>query len=246
MKKLYFMFFVLGLSLSMIFAQPCSIDPTLTAPGIYPDTVTNLPVGAETQYYEAVIRAVIPADTTINGQNVHIDSIGITGIDGLPSGFTYACGRPSCYILGGTQGCILISGTPAVGQAGIYPLLVKILIKATFNGLPVSMPDTLKGYRIRIDDSTHVGLLENLSSEVFIYPNPAFNVLYVDLYNLQNANGTLTIKDIQGRMVYQQQMLFVQGQQKVEIPITAMTNGVYFLRIVNDKEVIEKKFFVIQ
>jgi len=246
MKKLYFVLFVLGLSSSMIFAQPCSIDPTLTSPGIYPDTVTNLPVGAETQYYEAVIRAVVPADTTIAGQSVHIDSIGITGIVGLPSGFTYVCGRPSCYILGGTQGCILISGTPAVGQAGIYPLLIKILIKAKFNGMPISMPDTLKGYKIRIDDSTHVGLLEDLSSEVFIYPNPAFNVLHVDLYNLQNANGTLTVKDIQGRMVYQQQMLFVQGLQKVEIPITTMSNGMYFLRIANDKEIIEKKFYVIQ
>lgn len=218
------------MGINLIIAQPCTTDPNLTSPGLYPDTVANLPVGAETQAYEAVIRAVVPADTQLYGNTVHIDSIGVLEILGLPGGFTYACGRPSCYILGGTQGCVVISGTPAVGQAGTYPLGIKILIKANFNGMPISMPDTITGYKIIIQDQSHAGFEDLTNTSITIYPNPAGEMINVELYSSLNQKGIVSIVDLQGKILQTKPIHVTPGFNTLTLPVDHLNSGVYFIK----------------
>ncbi|MCX7697323.1 MAG: T9SS type A sorting domain-containing protein [Bacteroidales bacterium] len=244
MKKFFSISFIMLMGILYVNAQPCTPNPNLTTPGLYPDTTTNLPVGAETQPYQAVIYAVIPADTQLYGNTVHIDSIGVLGIIGLPSGFNYSCGRPTCYILGGTQGCIVIFGTPAVGQAGTYPLGIRILGKANFNGMPISMPDTITGYKIVIKDQSHAGLENMANSIISVYPNPAYDMLHIEFYSHTEQNGSLSINDLQGKNVITRQISFIPGFQVISLPIEGLNNGIYLIKVETGTSVLYNKVFV--
>lgn len=52
----------------------------------------------------------------------------------------------------------------------------------------------------------------------------------------------LEIKNVLGQAVYSETILNVSGKQNKNIDISALSNGIYFVRMKNDKESISKKF----
>ena len=91
------------LGIGAAYAQ-CTPDTTYDGmPGIYPDTIQNLPYGYTGTAYDEVITAVVAADTVVDiglGSpiSVQIDNIAITSIDGLPANFTYECTPSNCEL----------------------------------------------------------------------------------------------------------------------------------------------------
>lgn len=103
MKKTLFSFvFLLALTFNS-FSQICT-PGNYQNNGVYPDTITNLLPGAVSQYYHTTITAKFPSDTTISGVTVTIDSVGVTHVYDLPTGFSWAANTNSGYFLGGTSG----------------------------------------------------------------------------------------------------------------------------------------------
>ncbi|MFM7903469.1 MAG: hypothetical protein ACKPAD_15980, partial [Bacteroidota bacterium] len=95
----------------------CVPDPTITIPGIYPDSATGLSSGVVGTPYTQVIQAKVPVDTvvSINGlppTNITISNITVTGVTGLPPGLTYSTTPANGIFPGGSNGCMLVSGTP--------------------------------------------------------------------------------------------------------------------------------------
>jgi hypothetical protein len=86
--------------------------------------------------------------------------------------------------------------------------------------------------------SNSTSAIENpLASEVSIYPNPAQNMLAVNLgQNIQNQNLTYTVIDMTGRMVLNGKL------SQNTISINALTNGIYSLQINTNEGVITKRF----
>lgn len=64
-------------------------------------------------------------------------------------------------------------------------------------------------------------------NEVLIYPNPAKNSIY---FNTKNAIDIVEIVDVTGKVVLSETNLPVGNQN---IDITSLTNGIYFVRIIN-------------
>lgn len=78
-------------------------------------------------------------------------------------------------------------------------------------------------------------LVDTVSDELIIYPNPTNNTLYVELPVI-NENMIYTIFDTNGRRVLNAALI------SKSIPINSLSKGFYFLRIVDGNKIKVKKF----
>lgn len=126
-------------------AQICVPDTAGNAQGIFPSTLPNVCLN---ESYQATITVRVPADTNIvvGGSTFFaiIDSQVIDSIKGLPPGITYSCQMSACVISGGSESCILVSGTAS--QAGTYPIDIISTIYGTVSGVPNALVDTQQAY----------------------------------------------------------------------------------------------------
>src|SRR5688572_14836194 len=155
-------------------------DLSITIPGIYPDSATGLPSGTVGIPYSEVIQAKVLTDTTLNGLPVVITSITISAVTGLPPGLSYACNPANCIFPGGSNGCILLSGTPTA--AGTFNINVDVSVAGTIFGIPAPpQTSSIDYYVINIDVNSGVGNdLANLKFDLLQNkPNPAVN--YTDV-----------------------------------------------------------------
>ena len=144
MKKISVLLLFIAFSVC-VNAQPCT-PGNYTTPWLHPDTITNLPLAYALYPYSTFMTLVVPVDTTINGYTVPFDSVGITNITGLPTGFTYTPNSVSGFWHRGNSGCFLISGTPTLNQVGVHPIVVDLLWY--LGGMNV--PEQKKGYIIEV------------------------------------------------------------------------------------------------
>lgn len=141
-------------------AQLCNPDPSLTAPGIYPDTL--LPVCAGVPFTET-ITFIVPVDTTVNVPpfgifTLPIDSITLDDVINVPAGMSYGCNPGTCVFPGNSSNCILFSGTPTV--AGVYDIQVAITSYVTVLGGPITASDTISLYTFTV----HPGITDTLAT----------------------------------------------------------------------------------
>ncbi|MFL5765782.1 MAG: YCF48-related protein [Bacteroidia bacterium] len=111
----------------------------------------------------------------------------------------------------------------------------------------VDMVNPNTGYAVGLDGTilkytSNVGILENGNGSVLlnIFPNPAQNQITVEFSSFSTA--LLKITNVLGQIVYSETMENALGKQNKNIDISAFSNGIYFVRIKNDKESISKKF----
>jgi len=247
MKRIFTLFAGLFISAAAI-AQPCVADAQYTSPGIYPDTLTNLPPVSVGAAYSGVITAVIPADTTYLTLTATIDSINVTDIVGLPTGFTWS-GNPSggavpVSILGGTSGCIVINGTATAGQAGTYPLLIKVTTYGIVMGMPMNLPDTVRGYKLVVGT---VGIEDNANQAfgvVDLYPNPAANVANIIISNNETSMVDVTINDMVGRVVSSTSHKVMAGETSIALNVASLPEGVYFYTVAKGTQTITRKLII--
>ena len=89
---------------------------------------------------------------------------------------------------------------------GFYPILVKL----------------------NNDDNT-TGIADfELASTINVYPNPAFDIVNINLANFESEINFITIQDLNGSMIEE---LEVTNKRQVEIDLTALQTGVYILTI---------------
>jgi len=78
-----------------------------------------------------------------------------------------------------------------------------------------------------------------ISDKIKIYPNPATDKLIIDLQQLKNLqNTTLSIYDIQGKLLLQQEI----NQQQTELNISSFAKGFYVVKVRNDLDRMVSKF----
>src|SRR5687768_17047763 len=114
MKKLYsFLIFAFS-SISFLAAQPpCTIDSSNTA--FFSPRPDSLACVERTQSYSQVIQIAVPA--SINMQDfgapfpyyLFVDSVVITGVNGLPTYITYSSIPANGVLYGGQRGCALVT-----------------------------------------------------------------------------------------------------------------------------------------
>ncbi|MEO8150627.1 MAG: T9SS type A sorting domain-containing protein [Bacteroidia bacterium] len=67
------------------------------------------------------------------------------------------------------------------------------------------------------------------NNNLYIYPNPATNILNISLPNHLPPNSFITINDMQGRVIKEEKIS--QNNSTIQVDVSALTQGVYLLRI---------------
>lgn len=123
--------------------QTCTPDTQYTTTGFYPSVLpalcTNIP-------YNEAITVVIPTDSTVNFPpfgvvTLTVDSVVVNNVTDLPTGITYSCNPSNCSFVGGSTGCILLSGTPTT--SGTFGVDLDVSLYLNFAGNSVVFPATL-------------------------------------------------------------------------------------------------------
>ncbi len=115
-KLLLAALFIITAGVISSYAQ-CTPDisciPNGTDFGLCPDSTTGIPSGTVGIAYSQTLSVKVPGTAASFGFPLAtIDSLVITAIDSLAPGLTYQCLGGHRSFPGGTNGCILISGTP--------------------------------------------------------------------------------------------------------------------------------------
>lgn len=239
MKKILFSV-VLFVAFSFVaLSQPCTPDAALTSPGFSPDSVTNLPPGTVGQYYQAVISAMIPTDTVFLGMTVQIDSIGVTNVIGLPAGLTWITDSPNNFWHGGQKGCLLIEGTTTV--EGVHNLKIALIAHGGLPGLPLTVPDTIKFYKIDMQPS---GVTSHARENFTIgkaFPNPANEFTTIEVLTSKNEQASFTLYNLVGTVISESKHQLSPGMNNLTISLKQFPSGMYFYKISNGENVITRK-----
>ena len=86
--------------------------------------------------------------------------------------------------------------------------------------------------------------LNNDLSGALVYPNPTAGALHIKLNEALQATSSLLITDITGRVVKQLQVNM--NQSNINMDIQNLSAGRYFIKIINNKQVINQSFVVIK
>ncbi len=231
-------------SISFSNAQ-CTPDLSITNPGIYPDSATGLPSGTAGVAYSEVIQVKVLTDTVFNNWPVVISNITITSVSGLPPGLSYSCNPSSCVFPGGSNGCILLSGTPTT--SGTFPIIVNVSVAGTIFGVPAQPQNSsIDYYSITIDAATGIAAdITSLKLELLPNkPNPAIN--YTDLSFTSPISGDFRLKlfNMIGKEVLNQTLRGMAGMNTVRVETENFTPGVYMISLENGGHIVTRRMIV--
>lgn len=233
MKNSYLVFAFLTVFTAVSFGQSCVpganfVDSTY---GIWPDTVQNLPPAAANVAYTTDLNFKVPATVTAgldpSGQFVGspIQGFSVTGVQGLPTGFNYACNNANCQYAGGANGCANIWGTTAT--TGTYPVTINVsatVLVSLIPGLPpapVTQSVSFSGYKIVVGNA---GFITEIIEPLTVSPNPTNGLVTV-----KGVQGhTLTLSNLSGQILLKHA---VEGVSSVSLPLADLTSGMYFLNV---------------
>jgi hypothetical protein len=106
-------------------------------------------------------------------------------------------------------------------------------------------------YRLKIMDedgqftySNVINLMINQSKSTWatVYPNPATDVLNIEVNMLKNENSTIQIVDMLGNILINTPIMFEKGFNTIPMNINALSKGNYFIKIKMDQEIAVQKF----
>jgi len=98
---------------------------------------------------------------------------------------------------------------------------------------------------INISTVTNIANNNTSLSNLFIFPNPSDDKLFINFDLNENKNIQITLHDVLGKSVKSiSNKNYTQGSQKIEIPVNDITPGIYFLTIDIDGEAINHKIII--
>ena len=252
MKKILLAFIAL-MTINVAMAQNCTADPQFTTPGVYPDSLTGLPVAIVGIPYNETITTITPVDTCIvllfpPCTVIPIDSVVIDNFTGLPAGFTVVSefqNGLNFVFPGGSTSCMLITGTATAGQVGSYPLTVSGLSWATVLGTPTSQPFNVDYYTLEIVLPTSVDEFSKNTFEVKQNrPNPTGDLSIVEYYLPEANQVTISVFNLLGKVIKSENLIGTTGSNKYNLDASNLTNGIYFYSLTYANNTITKRFVV--
>lgn len=242
------------LSITAVFAisfanAQCTPDAQFTAPGIYPDSATNMMPAYETVAYSQTITNVVPADTCVviifpPCTSLTLDSVVVESLTGLPAGLTFQCDNAECQYPGGQTGCAIISGTPPSGSAGTYPLTIQL--SAYVGGFGIANPFTLDYYFIVVNPAPNsIGENENNSFAIKQNkPNPFEDITSIDYTLTEAGKVSFEVYNLVGELVDSKTITGNKGANRLQFDGSELANGAYIYKMTNSGNTITKRMVV--
>ena len=231
----------------------CIPDVSIVVPGVYPDTIQNLPHATVGSQYDADIQIKVWTDTNTFylGFPVHacFDSIVVTGVSGLPSGYFHSCVAASCSFPGGGNGCVHLHGSaPMLADVGmVYPISVYVTAYLVVCGgfQHATLLDTITGYSIVVDNNTAI---QNQSISNFDVwqnvPNPFRGISEISLVSPKNDVITFKVSNLLGKIIYTKTIYAPKGLNKITLSSKDFESGIYIYSISNSRNTVTRRMIV--
>lgn len=195
----------------------------------HPKSEDGIPEAFAEIPYSAVVTINVPADTTVTGFPATIDSVVVTNIAGLPSGYGYSCNPPSCVFPADQRGCVEVAGL--TNSQGEFPLEVNFTIHGKVSGISASYPGSYDDYVLKVGPSDSLGIhgfvdetIEGLKN----FPNPFTKQTVISFHSDEASPGKFVIYNLTGSQVYQQEIAIEVGENKIEYAPRKPVPGIYF------------------
>ena len=240
MKKILLYFCAVFLFTAQLNAQSCTPGANFadSTYGIWPDTSTNFPSAEAGVAYSTDLNFKVPNEVTadITGGDPALEAfIGseiqgftVTSVDGLPSGYDYACNVSGCEYLGGENGCANVFGT--TNETGSYPVTITVegvISVVLFPGLPptpVTQALSFGGYEIVVGSA---GTIEGIIEPLTVVPNPATEKITINGLSAYE-NSSIAVMNIEGKVIAQKEH---NNSGNADFDLTSLNKGVYFVKV---------------
>jgi hypothetical protein len=131
-------------------------------------------------------------------------------------------------------------------KSGITMDDIQVTCYVDYGNLGIGIPDK---YAIDFKNNTTVAsinesLLQNSNFTFNFYPNPANNVLNIDIINKMESTYSIQIIDLQGKFIKNIETLNLQQNENKNliIDLSDISHGVYLLEFTNKNEKYSRKF----
>lgn len=189
---------------------------------------------------------------TINSYGQHSVMISVGTCESLPSDFLLVKRLANIIVSENEQ---VYDGTPKSISVTTDP--PSLAVQVTYNG-SADPPVELGTYRVvaEINDAGYKGKQVStlaIKSEITgvpgmeeiplkIYPNPAYDILFVEGLDalLSKGSATVELTDMTGRLHIKKQI----SDMKVSLDVSALPNGLYLLRVISANRVIVRKLVI--
>lgn len=237
-----------------ISSAQCVPDTSIThnVNGVYPDSATGLPHGMVGSPYSTDIQIKVLRDTTYSLGPLTlpavIDSFNITGVRGLPAGFSYSCNPSGCSFPGGSSACMNLTGpAPTVNMVGAYPITVNITAYGTVTGLgSATQDDSISYYTLYIDNATGVSLIatpEKLTVSNYS-PNPAMLSSVLSVGVPVGGVARMEMTDLIGNRISERTLSLDKGMNRVTVDLSDIRPGIYLTKIYFGKDAVLRRLIV--
>ncbi len=249
LKNLLFTFIAItAIGITTANAQ-CTPDPQYTQPGVYPDSATGFDPAYVGQAYSQLITNVVPVDTCVEiipgfpCQTLSMDSIVVTNVTGLPASMGYACSPNNCVFVGGTSGCMIITGTPTAGEVGSHQVIVTL--DAYVGGTGIPNPFTVDYYYIEVLQGVGVNeLVDNKFAVRQNRPNPFGKTTDINYTVGKAADVEFKVINMLGAVVYKKTFEAEKGDNTIKLSSASLSSGVYMYSLKNGEKTITHRMVV--
>jgi hypothetical protein len=231
----------------------CTPDGLVTDPEgngeMVPDTIEAI----ETVPLNLTLTIIAP-DTASLGSLGHltIDHIVVRSLQNKPAWLNYACNPSDCNFPAGQSKCVLVTGTPAIGDSGYISVSVLVDVYSLILGVPVCVTCATSpngydsGMPLVVWVKSHLAAVTEFDYKGFgvisPQPNPFNTETKLGCYTEKAQNVSLRVTDLLGKEVYSEKLMTHSGGNFFQFTGSDLSNGVYFYSLIDSQNhVITKK-----
>jgi len=111
---------------------------------------------------------------------------------------------------------------------------ITVGVTGTYNVLVLDSNGCANTDAIFVEVLVSTSELPQLSS-ILVYPNPANELLGIEIFSSQGMNARIQLLDVQGRVLQSRVEKIHQGQNKFSMDLGNTSAGIYFLELVSDQ-----------
>ncbi|MPM02149.1 hypothetical protein SDC9_48394 [bioreactor metagenome] len=209
-----------------------------------PDVNPNLPDGTIGIPYSQTLTFIIPADTVIDLSTffpgLPVISVEVIYFEAmapvlLPAGLSAACEPSSCQVNGGSNGCMIIEGTPTeegttpVSVTGMYYLAIPASVPI-IGGTTQTVPAIFTPYNIMINTGS-VSLSESAQNNISAYPNPFCNNISFCFDSPGIQTLVISVFNASGQLVITSSFNAKAGENTMVIDTQSWDAGNYYYSV---------------